>query len=321
MAAEKSYARLGLFVAVSLVVAIATTLFFVQRIRSRDVIRLVTYLDQSVTGLEIASPVRLRGVSVGRVDNIRIDPTGKLIEVGFEVFQDRLTTIGANMTRIEDLANHPNFARMRTQVIGNPVTGEAHLNVDLPSDPPPAMVLGFDPPRPYVASMPSPMENIKNRLPEVLERAEATLNVLREIISRIPDSLDRSDRFFVNVEQILRTSDLPQLSADMQAFARASTSEIAKMRADANEFFKASETLVQFAEEARSAIRAADVANSSKAARDAADRTSLAADDLRRMLPAFRDSLETLRDLARRLEEQPESVVYGPRKTKGGKLP
>ena len=37
------------------------------------------------------------------------------------------------------------------------------------------------------------------------------------------------------------------------------------------------------------------------------------------MLPAFRDSLEMLRDLARRLEEQPESVVYGPRKTKGGK--
>ena len=44
-----------------------------------------------------------------------------------------------------------------------------------------------------------------------------------------------------------------------------------------------------------------------------ADRTSLAADDLRRSLPAIRDALDQLRELARRLEEQPESVVYGPR--------
>ena len=50
-----------------------------------------------------------------------------------------------------------------------------------------------------------------------------------------------------------------------------------------------------------------------RTARDAANRTSLAADELRRSLPAIRDSLEQLRELARRLEEQPESVVYGPR--------
>jgi hypothetical protein len=30
-------------------------------------------------------------------------------------------------------------------------------------------------------------------------------------------------------------------------------------------------------------------------------------------LPAIRDTLAQLRELARRLDEQPESVVYGPR--------
>ena len=39
----------------------------------------------------------------------------------------------------------------------------------------------------------------------------------------------------------------------------------------------------------------------------------LAADDLRRSLPAIRDSLDQLRELARQLQEQPESVVFGPR--------
>jgi hypothetical protein len=68
------------------------------------------------------------------------------------------------------------------------------------------MALGFTPTRPYVASMPSTLTKIQDRLPAVLERAEATLQTLREIVLRIPASLDRSDRFFTNVERIRRPS-------------------------------------------------------------------------------------------------------------------
>ena len=38
MAVEKSYARLGLFLVVGLVVVLATAIFFIQRMRSREVI-------------------------------------------------------------------------------------------------------------------------------------------------------------------------------------------------------------------------------------------------------------------------------------------
>jgi hypothetical protein len=47
------------------------------------------------------------------------------------------------------------------------------------------------------------------------------------------------------------------------------------------------------------------------------DQTSLAAEDLRRSLPAMRESLEELRELARQLQDQPESVVFGPRQAEG----
>ena len=72
-------------------------------------------------------------------------------------------------------------------------------------------------------------------------------------------------------------------------------------------------SLMKFAEEARIAIRETNASASAQAARDAADRTSLAADDLRRSLPAIRDTLALLRELTRHLDEQPESVLYGPR--------
>jgi hypothetical protein len=106
MAADKSYARLGLFVVLGVIVMLATGLFFIQQIRSREVITLVTYITENVSGLDISSPVRFRGVPIGRVSDLRVDAGGNAstIEVTFEVFQERLASIGGNVQRIQQLA-------------------------------------------------------------------------------------------------------------------------------------------------------------------------------------------------------------------------
>ena len=80
-----------------------------------------------------------------------------------------------------------------------------------------------------------------------------------------------------------------------------------------NRLIETQEAFARFVEETRATINAAELPATTQSARDSADRTSLAADDLRRSLPAIRDSLEELRQLARFLGEQPESVVFGPR--------
>ena len=98
MAVEKSYARLGLFVVVVVLTALATAVFFVQRVRSQAVIGMVTYTTDNVSGLDVSSPVRYLGVAVGRVTEVRVDPRGAtaVVEVDFDVFLDRLNTIGMN---------------------------------------------------------------------------------------------------------------------------------------------------------------------------------------------------------------------------------
>jgi paraquat-inducible protein B len=316
MAVEKSYVRLGSFLVVAIVVILATALLFIQRMRSREVIELVTYTQENVAGLDISSPVRYRGVPVGRVSNLQVEPGGRTIEIDFELFIDRLTTVGADVTNIQELAKAGVLERMRAQVVGNPVTGEAYLFLDMPEKPPPPMALGFTPRRPYIPSMPTPISELRDRLPEVLERVEATLQVLRQIVARMPGSLDRADRFFTNVERIVRESELPALSAGSRQFFSTTSAQIEAMASNLDGLVGDEGALSQFANEARAALDEADLPASGRATREAMDDASLAAQDLRRSLPAMRESLAQLRELARQLQEQPESIVHGPRPAK-----
>ena len=313
MAVEKSYASLGLFLVVAIVVILATGLLFIERMRSRAVIELVTYSQENVTGLDISSPVRYRGVAVGRVSNLQVEPGGRTIEIDFELFTDRLTTLGANVTNIQRLAGAGVLERLRAQVVSNPVTGEAYLFLDLPENPPPPMTLGFTPSRPYVPSMPTPIAELRDRLPEVLQRVGETLQVLREIVARMPESLDRADQFFTNVERIIRESELPAFSADSRKFFSTTSTQIEAIASNLDGLVGNEGTLSKFANEARAAIDAADLPASGRATREAMDQASLAAEDLRRSLPAMRESLGQLRELARQLQEQPESIVHGTR--------
>ena len=132
-------------------------------------------------------------------------------------------------------------------------------------------------------------------------------------MTRIPNSLNRSDRFFTNVERIMQESQLPELSAESRKFFTTTTGHISQMSSQLDGVMGRDGTLVKFSEEARATIQAADFPGTTRSTREAADSSRLAADELRRSLPVFRDSLAQLRDLARQLEEQPESVVYGPR--------
>ena len=314
MAVEKSYARLGLFLVVVLVVVVATALLFIQRWRSRAVIELVTYTNENVSGLEVSSPVRFRGVSLGRVSDVRVDPRDVIVEIDFEMFPDRLNTIGISAERIGQIRDlRGMFPNLRASMVSNPVTGEAYLLLDVPENPPAPMTLAFTPDRPYVPWVPTTMATVQDRLPAILERAEATLQTVTEIVRMVPESLDRSNRFFTNVERIFQESELPSLSADSRKFFLTTSGQIDKIATDLERVIGADGTLVTFVENANAAIKAADLPTTNQSARAAADQTTLAADDLRRTLPAIRDSLDQLRDLARQLQEQPESVVYGPR--------
>ena len=243
-----------------------------------------------------------------------MDPRGIIVEIDFEVFLDRLSQIGMNVSQIRQIAEvRGMFPRLRAQLVSNPMTSEAYVLLDSPQNPPPAMELGFVPNREYVPSMPSHLARVQDRLPKLLDRADATLQTLIQIVARIPQSLDRTDQFFASVERNMRESRLPELSEDSRKFFATTSAQIAQITSQLDGLVGKDGPLLKASEEARAVIKAADFPGTTQLTREAAESSRLAADDLRRSLPALRDSLEQLRDLTRLLEEQPESVIYGPR--------
>jgi phospholipid/cholesterol/gamma-HCH transport system substrate-binding protein len=75
----------GLFVLAGLTLLAATLIWlgaskFLQKSNTY-----VTYFNESVNGLEADSPVKYRGVTVGRVNAIRIAPDGRLVEVELSI--------------------------------------------------------------------------------------------------------------------------------------------------------------------------------------------------------------------------------------------
>jgi ABC-type transporter Mla subunit MlaD len=310
MAAQKDYTRLGLFLFLAAIVVIGTGLFFVQQSREREVMELVTYTDQNVTGLGSQSPVRFKGVTVGQVEAVRIDADSQMIEVAFELFVDTIADLGGEIEHVrhqlESFADDPG---VRVQVVGNPLTGDAYLLIDTPPSPPPPLSLGFTPDRPYVPSMPSALGRVADQLPQLIDRGEVLLERTEQIMARLPETLDRTDRFFDSGDRVFRDSRIPELSQDVREWLRTSSQQLEELDESLDGLIGGGGTLTTLLDDAERA----DLPETTEALRDALDQASLAAEALRRDLPAIRSSLEELRALSRLLEDQPEDLVYGRR--------
>ena len=314
MAVEKSYTRLGLFLVIALIVALGTGLLFIQRMRSREVIELVTYTQENVAGLDISSPVRYRGVPVGRVSDLQVEPGGRTIEIDFELFTDRLTTVGANVTNLQELAPRACFRAAARSGGGQP-RDRRGLPLSRHAGEPPSA----DGARLHAKPAIHPVDadaDCGATGPVARSAGARRGDAPGASADRRPDA--RQPRPGRPVLHQRRTHRPRERAAGPQR--RLAEVLLDDQRADRGDGLEAERAGRQRGHarrsspnEARAAIDAADLPGSSHATHEAMDQASLAAQDLRRSLPAMRESLGQLRELARQLQEQPESVVHGTR--------
>src|SRR3954452_12054757 len=97
MAAQQNHWKLGLFVVVGLVMTLGTVAALGARSLRTEVGHYVSYFDESVQGLEVGSPIKFRGVTIGTVGRIDIAPDHRNVEVESELGVAELSRLGLDV--------------------------------------------------------------------------------------------------------------------------------------------------------------------------------------------------------------------------------
>jgi phospholipid/cholesterol/gamma-HCH transport system substrate-binding protein len=192
MPSQKTKLAVGLFLVVGTAVALVALIWLgVTRYFEKGYLY-VTYLNESVQGLEKASPVKYRGVTIGRVESISVAPDSKLIKVVLKV--ETGMVLDSNIV-----------AQLRN--VG--ITGSMFVELDQrkegePDQSPP---LTFPSEYPIVASKPAEISELLRGLDEVLTKLKA-INLDR-VVHKFEVNLDLVGDVFrqANVEAISRKAE------------------------------------------------------------------------------------------------------------------
>mgnify|MGYP001605984531 CR=1 FL=1 len=97
MTAPNNHWKLGLFVVVGAVAAVAMVGVLGALSLNPELGHYVSYFDESVQGLEVGSPIKFRGVTIGSVGRIDVAPDHRHVEVEVDLRKAALARLGLDV--------------------------------------------------------------------------------------------------------------------------------------------------------------------------------------------------------------------------------
>jgi phospholipid/cholesterol/gamma-HCH transport system substrate-binding protein/paraquat-inducible protein B len=301
---EAHYARVGAFVFGGILLAVITALVIGGGSLFQKPIIVETVFDESVQGLDVGSPVKLRGVKIGTIsyiglvgDNYVLDDTAIAAEEANRVLVRMKIDQRGEVERsheervqiIKDLAEKG--LRLRITPLG--ITGTSFIQADYvdPSAKPP-MKLSFTPEYLYVPS------------------SQSTISQLSSAAERLMSRIDKLDveALLTNFDKLLETLNASIGQADVPG-ARKSVGELL-------------DDLRSTSSEARKAITAVDARSVSQDTRKTLDQISETMQRVQRLIDANGESFaitldnlrvtsENLREASETARAYPASLLFG----------
>ena len=190
MAAPTNHWKLGLFVVVGVVLALTTITFLGAESLKKKVVSYQTDFDESVQGLEVGSPVKFRGVTVGTVSAIGIAPDRRHVVVTSELAIVDLSDLGLAVGK-GDKSKIRVPPDLRMQIASQGITGVKFLQIDffdVKDNPPPE--LPFAVPDNYIPAAVSTMKNLEDAVVRAVNRIPEIADGLVVILGKVNGLLD-----------------------------------------------------------------------------------------------------------------------------------
>jgi ABC-type transporter Mla subunit MlaD len=193
------YFKIGVFVILAMILIFIAAVFLGAGLFAQEKIYVETYFQEAVSGLNVGSPIELRGVKLGQVEKIGfvakvygdlvttpdITKYGLCVVVVCSVSQENLQ--GLSIEQARNLITLMIANGLRFQVTSNILTGQSYLMGDyLDPEKYPALEIDWQPEHIYVPSAPSDMTTLRDSVSSVLDN-------LREIeLEKLVASLDKA---------------------------------------------------------------------------------------------------------------------------------
>lgn len=199
MAAPTNHYKLGLFVIVGFAAAVVAAILFGAASMRKDTIKYHSYFNESVQGLDLGSPVKFRGVTIGHVSAIEIAPDHRMVDVVSELDVADIKRMG--LTEKGGVGKHgkEKFAvppDLRAQLGSQGITGVKFIAIDffdVKSNPPPELPFTV-PTDHYIPAAPSMMKNLEDTITKAMDR-------LPEMVDAVVMIMGRVDRLLATLEK------------------------------------------------------------------------------------------------------------------------
>lgn len=280
MSSQAEKLKIGLFMVVCLILAAGIVIWLGASRYFEDTKLAVAFFSESVQGLEKDSPVKFRGVTIGRVADIQLAPDGELIEV--------ILSLNKSFN-IEDRGISINLLGL---------TGLKYLEMDTfsPKDKKEPIKLTFTPEYEVIPTYPSDIREIGNALHKLfLKVKDVDVASMSYHLLRVSARLDKilSDPGFDNLG-----SDAASTMSEMKDSAKKLNQEITRIqrsKAIPRVLESTSQLMQQSTETVRSANRL----------------ISRTDNNISRLMRKLEVSADNMREATSRWKESPIRTLFG----------
>jgi phospholipid/cholesterol/gamma-HCH transport system substrate-binding protein len=217
MAAPTNHFKLGLFVILAIAAAIATTIIIGAQQMKKDTLKYHTYFNESVQGLEVGSPVKFRGVTIGFVSAIEIAPDHRHVDVVEELDIVDIKRLG--LGEVGDSAKKTRFhipPDLRAQLGSQGITGVKFIAIDFfaPKSMP-APELPFPPGENYIPAAPSMLKSLEDTITKAMDKLPELVDAVVAIMSRVDRMVAQLEKDDVTGKAAATLSHADQVLTDL----------------------------------------------------------------------------------------------------------
>jgi paraquat-inducible protein B len=247
MSAPTNRWKLGAFVVGCVVVGLIAAVVLTAQTMQVVTVTYTSYFDEAVTGLEVGSPVRYRGVKIGNVSAIDVAADQRHVEIVYSLgvkVLGKLRLAGTTRGKETKILMPPD---LRVQLASTGLTGTKFLQIDFFDTggvPPP--VLPFSVPENYIPAIPSTMKNLEDSVVRAVNMMPDIARDLGRVVARVSAILDDVDRrglpgkagatlssanqLFASLQTKLDQVPVDELSREAAATLKGAGAALAKMR-------------------------------------------------------------------------------------------